>query len=169
MLFNYSDPLIPERGVMHRPPHDPRAGLFGDGAGWQVLWVGTLIGLLALGAGFGYYRAGAPEWQTMIFLTLGFAQVFQALATRSNSESTFAIGLAGNRVMAAMIVLVTGLQLAAVYLPWLHGPFLRLVPPSGLDLAVSIALGSVVLLAIELEKLLLRYHLIGRKRHALAR
>ena len=158
-----------ERGVMQRPPHDPRTGLFGDGAGWQVLWVGTLIGLLALGAGFGYYRAGAPEWQTMIFLTLGFAQVFQALATRSNSESVFAIGLRGNPTMAAMIALVTGLQLAAVYLPWLQGPFLRLVPPTGLDLAVSVALGSVVLLAIELEKLLRRRQPTGPQRHALAR
>jgi Ca2+-transporting ATPase len=145
-----------ERDVMQRPPHDPRTGLFGDGAGWQVLWVGTLIGLLALGVGFGYYRAGAPEWQTMIFLTLGFAQVFQALATRSNSESVFAMGLRGNRTMATMIALVTGLQLAAVYLPWLQGPFLRLVPPTGFDLAVSIALGSVVLLAIELDKALRR-------------
>jgi len=105
----------------------------------------------------------------MIFLTLGFAQVFQALATRSNTESVFAIGLSGNRVMAAMIALVVALQLAAVYLPWLQGPFLRLVSPSGLDLAVSIALGSVVLLAIELEKLLRRGQPTGPRRPALAR
>jgi hypothetical protein len=81
----------------------------------------------------------------------------------------FAIGLRGNRVMAAMIALIVALQLLAVYLPWLQGPFLRLEPPSALDLAVSIALGSVVLLAIEFEKLLHRHRLIDSKRHALAR
>ena len=72
---------------MKRPPYSPQEGVFSRGAGVQVIWVGVLIGALALGLGSYYYFTGRDQWQTMVFTFLAFAQVFQALASRSSSAS----------------------------------------------------------------------------------
>jgi Ca2+-transporting ATPase len=37
-----------EKGTMRRPPRDPKAGIFSEGMGIYVLWVGGLIGAVAL-------------------------------------------------------------------------------------------------------------------------
>ena len=143
-----------ERNVMKRLPHRPTDGLFSGGMGWQTAWVGIAIGVLTLGVGFWYYREGLAQWQAMMFTSLAFLQVFQALATRSNTESLFTIGVFSNRVMWAVIALVVGLQLVALYTPL--GVFLGLQPLSALDLLVCIGLGLALFIAVELEKLVIR-------------
>lgn len=144
---------LAEKNVMRRPPHSPNAGIFSGGMGREVIWVGIWLTIVSLGVGFWYYTQGRVEWQTMIFTTLAFLQVFQALASRSNEESLFKIGIFSNQVMVAIIALVVSLQLAALYLPVLP-TFLGVVPLPLNDLLISIGLGSTVLVAIELEKLL---------------
>ena len=76
-----------ERNVMRRPPVAPGEGVFSRGMGGHVAWVGGLIGALALGIGYIYWRQD-PEgtWQTMTFTSLAFAQMAQALASRSTRE-----------------------------------------------------------------------------------
>ncbi len=41
-----------EKGTMQRPPRDPQAGIFSDGLGVHVAWVGALVGAVALLAGW---------------------------------------------------------------------------------------------------------------------
>jgi Ca2+-transporting ATPase len=143
-----------ERNVMRRPPHRPTDGIFSGGMGWQVGWVGVAIGVLTLGVGFWYYAQGAAQWQAMMFTTLAFLQVFQALATRSNSESLFTIGVFSNRLMWAAITVVVGLQLAALYTPL--GAFLGLRPLAAADLLLAVGVGAALFAAVEAEKLVLR-------------
>jgi P-type Ca2+ transporter type 2C len=150
-----------ERNVMQRSPHSPREGLFTGGMGWQTAWVGLVIGALTLGLGFWYYRQGAVQWQAVMFTSLAFLQVFQALATRSNRESLLAIGVFSNRVMWALIAVVVGLQLVALYTPL--GIFLSLQPLSGIDLLVCVGAGAVLFIMIELEKLARRSRTAGRR------
>ena len=95
----------------------------------------------------------------MMFTTLAFLQVFQALATRSNTESLFTIGPFSNRVMWGVIVLVVGLQLVALYTPL--GVFLGLTPLTVVDVLVCIGLGLVLFIAVEIEKLFLRVQAAG--------
>jgi P-type Ca2+ transporter type 2C len=73
----------PETDTMKRKPYSPTEGVFSRGAGAQTIWVGVLIGTLALALGAWYFFADNPAWQTMIFTSLAFMQVFQALASRS--------------------------------------------------------------------------------------
>jgi P-type Ca2+ transporter type 2C len=143
-----------EKNVMRRPPHKPTDGIFSGGFGWQTAWTGLVIGALSLAVGLAYYAGGLAQWQTMIFSTLAFLQVFQALATRSNSESLFAIGVFGNRVMWGIIALVVGLQLVAIYTPL--NVFLGLVPLTGSDLLLSLGISALLFGAIEGEKAVLR-------------
>ena len=145
-----------EPNVMQRPPHSPQDGIFAHGMAAQVVWTGALIGLLALVVGVWYYANGLPQWQTMIFMTLAMLQVFQALGTRSNTESLFHIGVFSNRLMWLAIVAVVILQLLAIYVPPLSTTFLVTVPLSWLDLAVATGAGLLLFAAIELEKLVIR-------------
>jgi Ca2+-transporting ATPase len=92
---------------MKRAPYAPTEGVFSRGAGAQTVWVGLLIGAIGLGLGAWYYFLGSPAWQTMIFTSLAFAQVGQALASRSNRASIFALGLTSNPLLLGMAVLVT--------------------------------------------------------------
>jgi Ca2+-transporting ATPase len=141
----------PERDTMNRPPYSPKEGVFSRGAGVQVVWVGALIGALALGLGAWYYYGGYEQWQTMVFTFLAFAQVFQALASRSANESIFKMDLFGNKLLAWMVFTVVALQLIVIYVPFMSS-FFGVVPLSLIDLFIATGTGALVLVAMELEK-----------------
>ena len=143
-----------ERNVMRRPPHKPTDGIFAGGMGVHVSWVGVLIGAITLGAGFWYYWQSLPQWQSVMFTSLAFVQIFHALAVRSNTESLFTIGVFSNRVMWGIIALMVGLQLAVLYTPL--SVFLGLQALSPGDLLVCVAMGVILFVAVEIEKAILR-------------
>jgi Ca2+-transporting ATPase len=158
-----------ERGAMRRPPVSPRSGIFSRGLSRHVSWVGALIGLLALGTGFAYWQQGDPSWQMMIFNTLAFAQIGQALASRSNRESLFHIGLFSNKPLLGMVILVTAAQVAVMLLPFL-GTFFNTEAMGSIEWFISIGLGVLVFAAIEVEKWLIRRQdgaSVGRVEHVL--
>jgi len=102
----------------------------------------------------GYYydiALNVPQWQTMIFTTLAFAQIFQAFAVRSTDTSAFRMSLLSNRMLLVTSGAVLFSQLAVLYIPFLQ-TFFNTVPLTLADLAVCFGLGSLVLFAIELEK-----------------
>ena len=141
-----------ERQVMQRPPHSPRESIFGRGLGRDVLWIGLLLGLVSLGVGYWYYRndPSAPPavWQTMIFTTLTLAQMGNALATRSERDTLWQIGLLSNRMMLGSVLLTFLLQLAVIYLPFMNRAF-STTPLSLRDLLVSIGFGVLFFLVVE--------------------
>ncbi len=146
-----------ERGIMRRPPHRPNESIFGRGLGTQILWVGALIGLIGLGVGLVAALRGMHEikWDTLILTTIIFAQLFQALAIRSNRDSLFRIGLLSNKPLLAAALLIVGLQLLVIYAPFLRSLF-QVAPLSAEELALAIGGSSLVLWAIEIEKWLAR-------------
>jgi Ca2+-transporting ATPase len=147
-----------EKHTMQRPPRSKTESLFSGGMGAYIARVGLLIGVVALGIGAAYYHAddsGDKTWQTMIFTTLAFLQIGQALASRSTDESLFTLGLRSNPLLLFMAVLVFGLQLVAVYMPFFD-EFFKIEPLSAAELALSIALGSLAFVGIEIEKWALR-------------
>ena len=145
----------PEADTMKRQPYSPKEGVFSRGAGVQVIWVGVMIGALALGLGSWYYFTGREQWQTMIFTFLAFAQVFQALASRSEKDSIFKLRLMSNPLLAGMSALVVGLQLTVLYVPFL-AEFFGVKALSLCDLSIAIAGGVVVFVVMEVEKMLKR-------------
>ena len=144
-----------ESDTMKRPPYSPKEGVFSRGAGVQVIWVGALIGALALGLGSWYYFTGREQWQTMVFTFLAFAQVFQAWASRSATDSFFKLRIMSNPLLAGMSALVVGLQLMVLYVPFL-AEFFGVKALSLCDLSIAIAGGIVVLIVMEVEKWLKR-------------
>lgn len=144
-----------DKHIMQRPPRTKREGFLTPTLRRQITWVGVLIGVVALGVGYAYYQAGDASWQTMIFTTLAFLQIGQALASRSSDQSLVALGLRSNPTLLVMAVVVFALQLVAIYVPFFDD-FFSITPLSAGEFAVSAALGSLAFIAIEIEKWLLR-------------
>ena len=144
-----------ERNVMRRPPVAANANIFSGGLGMHIVRTGLVIGAVALGVGLPAYWSGNPNWQTMLFATLAFAQVWQAFGIRSVSESLLRAGLFTNLPLSGLAIVVVALQLAAIYVPFLQN-FLNTTPLSWQELLLTIAAASTVFLATELEKMTVR-------------
>ncbi len=140
----------PGRNVMRRPPRRPHQGVLSGGLGSRAVWVGLASGTLSLSAGFWYYRAGDPQWQTIIFMTLALLQVFQAFASRSETETLWSLGFWSNRGMVIAAGIVVALQFGAVYSP--VGQALGLRPLAPLDLLVCFVASLSLPVAIDLHK-----------------
>jgi Ca2+-transporting ATPase len=144
-----------ERRIMRRPPRAPDESIFARGMWQHMVWVGLLIGVLSIGAqAWGYVR-DTGHWQTMVFTTLVIAQLFHCLAIRSERESLWTLGLATNPQLLFAVLATVAAQLAVIYVPSLN-PIFRTSPLPLPDLALCFGLGAVVLLAVEVEKRLVR-------------
>jgi Ca2+-transporting ATPase len=140
-----------ESDAMRRPPHPPGESIFHRGLGRHVVWVGLLMGILSLGTGYWFWRAGDPHWQTLLFTTLTLSQMAHVMAIRSEHDSLFKIGLWSNRALLGAVVLTTLLQIALVYAPGLQQFFATRALPAG-QLALALGLSLVIFAAVELEK-----------------
>jgi len=144
-----------ERGVMRRRPYPPGENIFARGLGRQVIWVGLLMGLVSLGTGLWYWYDDRPNWQTMVFTVLTLSQLGNVLATRSERDSLFRIGLLSNKRLLVAVVLTFLFQLAVIYVPLLQALF-STKALSASDLCHSLLLSSVVFWGVEIEKWLTR-------------
>jgi Ca2+-transporting ATPase len=143
------------RQVMRRPPYPLAENIFARGLGWFILRIGLVMAAVSLGAGFGYWKAGRPEWQTVVFTVLALSQMGLALAVRSGRDSLFRLGLFSNQPLWGAVLLTLVLQLAVVYLPLFQG-FFRTSALPGRDLGIVLLLSSAVFWWVEIEKWILR-------------
>jgi len=145
----------PERRVMQRPPHPPSEGIFSRGLGSHIMWAGPLMGVIALIAGWLYWRAGDEAWQTMLFTVLTISQMFHLLARRQERESLFKIGLFSNKLLLGAVILTILLQFALIYVPFLQNIF----DLQALDLShivIAFVISSAIFWLIEAQKLFAR-------------
>jgi P-type Ca2+ transporter type 2C len=140
-----------ERGIMRRPPRPPGESVFARGLGRHVVWVGVLMALVSLATGLWYSRIAPEIWQTMVFTTLTLSQLSHVMAIRSGDESLFRVGLLSNTPLLGAVALTFVLQLLAIYAPF----FQRFLETEALplaDLAIAVALSTVIFWAVEVEK-----------------
>ncbi|MCJ8166057.1 cation-translocating P-type ATPase [Pontibacter sp. E15-1] len=145
-----------EKDTMKRPPRNPEKGALEKRDFVQMAITGATIAAVSLGLALAYYNPADPndlKWQTMIFATVGFSQVFQALALRSSARSAFA--LLNNPLMAIVVGLAIALQLLVIYLPGLE-EFFKLIPLSAEDMLYSVAAGSVTFIVIRVMRATLK-------------
>jgi P-type Ca2+ transporter type 2C len=140
-----------ERGTMSRKPYHPTDSIFNRPMVIAILWIGALMAVVSILAGYFQYQSGLATWQTMIFTTLTIAQMGNALATRSANDTLFEIGLFSNKALLGSVLLTFILQLAVIYVPFLQDIF-GTVALSIRDLGVSFALAITVFITIELVK-----------------
>jgi len=148
-----------EPGIMQRRPRPPDENIMAHGMWQHILWVGLFIGGLSIASQAWAIARGVEHWQTVVFVVLTFSQLFHALAVRSERASLFTLGPFSNLPMLGAILFTVLLQMAVVYLPALN-TVLHTQPLPVADLAVCLALSSLVLFAVEIEKWLARRGLI---------
>jgi len=144
-----------ERDVMRRPPRPPNESIFAHGMWQHILWVGLLMGGVSLFTQAWAIREGSAHWQSMVFTVLTLSQLGHVLAIRSERDSFFAQGALSNRPMFGALLLTFALQMAVLYVPWLN-PIFKTEPLTAGELALCLALSSVVFVGVEIEKALVR-------------
>jgi len=140
-----------EKGIMEKPPRDPKESVFAHGLGIHIIWVGLLMGFVAIFTQAWAIETGHGHWQTMVFTVLCLSQMGHVLAIRSDSESIFTQGLLSNKPLLGAIVLTFVLQMATIYLPFLN-PIFNTEPLTLNELLFTLLLSSVVFVAVEIEK-----------------
>jgi Ca2+-transporting ATPase len=146
-----------EPGVMQRSPFKPTESIFSRGLGSQIVWIGSLMGLVSLVVGyFAWLNDPSGPWQTMVFTTLVLSQMGNALAIRSNKLSLFSIGLFSNRLMVNAVLGTLALQLLLIYLPPLQSIF-KTEALSLTELAVCLLSSIVVFAVFETYKWFIRH------------
>lgn len=145
-----------ERGVMQRPPRPPQESLFSHGMWQHMIWVGLLMAGLTLFAQAWAYHTGSSHWQTMAFTVITLSQLGHVMAIRSEKESLFSMGIFSNKPLAIAVVVTFLLQMATIYVPAFN-PIFKTEPLSMNELVVCLALSSVVFIAVEIEKWLIRH------------
>ena len=144
-----------ERGIMRRPPRPLQESIFAHGMWQHMIWVGLLMAGICLLVQAWALHSGSAHWQTMVFTVLTLSQLAHVMAIRSEQESLFVIGFFSNPSMAATVIATFILQMATIYLTALN-PIFRTEPLAMDELAICLALSSVVFIAVEIEKWMVR-------------
>ncbi len=142
-----------EKGIMQRPPRHPKESIFAQGLSTHIIWVGLSMGLVTIGTQA--FNLNNPNWQTMVFTVLCFSQMGHVFAIRSETESLFRQGLFSNKPLLGAVLLTFLLQLCIIYIPFFN-PIFKTAPLSAIDLAITIALSTIIFFAVEVEKMVKR-------------
>jgi len=140
-----------ENNILQRKPRRPNDSIFSNGAGFQILWVGLLMGGVSISAQAWAIHIGNEKWMTMVFTILSISQMGQAMAGRSNWNSVFSQGILGNKELVGAVLLTFGLQMAVIYIPFLQDIF-STQSLTIIELLTCIGLSSIVFWALELAK-----------------
>ncbi len=89
--------------------------------------------------------------RTMAFSILALSQIFEVSAIRAGDSSFFRVWYRRNRLLFGAVILTFVLQLLVIYEPFLQAAF-DTVALTGEQLLVTLALASLVLFAVEIEK-----------------
>ena len=144
-----------EARIMRRSPRPPGEKLFANGMWQHILFIGLLIGALALGTQVWAVGQGLPHWRTMVFTVLTFCQLAHVMVIRNETQSLFRSGLFQNPALLGAVTLTISLQLAVIYLPFLNGIF-HTAPLPWRDLLICLLPPVAVLVLVEAEKWMMR-------------
>lgn len=114
-----------EKNIMTRPPRPPKENLFAGGLTGKIVVTGLIMTLGSLFVQWWAIRWGydVKTQQTMVFTTLCFVQLGNALSSRSNYQPLLSPRLFSNRGMWGAIVLTIFLQFLIIYVPFLDTIF----------------------------------------------
>jgi len=140
-----------EKEIMKRPPRHPQESIFAYGLSTHIIWVGLLMGFVSIFTQAWSIKTGHAHWQTMVFTVLCLSQMGHVLAIRSEKESLFSQGLFSNKPLVGAFILTFLLQMATIYVPFLN-PIFKTEPLTLSELAITLALSTVVFFAVEVEK-----------------
>ena len=149
----------PESNIMARRPRAPNESILSRELGINILVHGSLVGLaglLAFGLTLQAHPGDYAQARAMTFCVLVYAELFRALAARSQTMTLFQIGVFSNPALLLAIIVSGMLQLSVAVFPFTQRVFgVEAHAPEDWGLIVVLALMPVTL--IEVGKLVLRW------------
>lgn len=146
-----------EKGIIDRPPRNPKEGIMSRLLIERTILVGVLISagvvynfITVLNAGDSLEKA-----RTMAVTTMVFFQFFQAWNSRSELQSIFRINLMSNPFLFYSMIAAFLAQLAVIYVPALQWVF-RTEPIATGDWLQILMVSASVIVVVEADKFLRR-------------
>lgn len=146
-----------EPDIMRRPPVSPASQFFDSRMLRHTLLTGGVIGISTILITLHHWHSHPGTWQTVLFTSLAFAQIGQAMALRSFTHSFFRVGFFSNPLLLGMVCLVVLLQALVIFVPPLR-QFFNTTMIASSSLAWVFVPGIAVFIVLEIEK-----WLFGRK------
>ncbi len=139
-----------EGDVMYKPPRKSEEKTINRDIVLNVIYVSAFmaIGTIAI---FSFNIQNAIHAQTLAFATMTFFQVFNSLNCRSQTKSSFKLGIFTNRYLLLAIIASVMLQIAAISIPALQTA-LGTTVLSLQDWLIVVLISSSVLIADEVRK-----------------
>ena len=147
-----------EKNVMKRSPRPPQESVFARGMWQHMIWVGLLMAGVCLLIQAWALHEDSAHAQTMVFTVLTLSQLGQVMALRSEEQSLFSLGLFTNKPLLGAFVLTVALQMATIYVPTFNTIF-KTEPLPTFELVLCLVASSVVFIAVEVQKWVLRRQL----------
>ncbi len=142
-----------EKGIMERPPKDPKEPIMS-----RLLWERTVIVGLLISVGVVYNfqlalneGASLEKARTVAVTTMVFFQFFQAWNSRSELQSIFKISPFTNPLLFFSLIAAFFAQLSVIYVPTLQWIF-RTKPITMSELLQILMVSVTVVLVVEIDK-----------------
>lgn len=134
------------------PPRSSKVGLIYPGMLFRVAF---LAGMLALGSfavfAWAYTKYELHEARTLTFCAIVMFEWLVAFNARSDQRTIFRLGLLKNRPLFVALLIAIPLQLAVVYVPFLHEPF-DTVPLKAWEWGIALIPGFAIFIIETLRK-----------------
>lgn len=142
-----------EKGIIERPPKDPKEGILSRLLIERTILVGIVI---SIGVMFNYImsiRSGdsIEQARTVAVTTMVFFQFFQAWNSRSEFRSIFRMSVMSNPFLFFSMMGALFAHLAVLYVPALQWVF-RTVPISITEWLEILSVASIVVIVVEIDK-----------------
>ncbi|MBA4336309.1 ATPase [bacterium] len=169
----------PEKGIMNRPPRDPKTKIMDKAFVARFIYVGLFIGTLVVGTYFWSLLSQGWQWgqaldpdseiyiesSTFAFTILVLIQMVNAYNSRSSHESVFSLGFFSNLYLIGAVFVSLGVVYLLVEVPffqeWIHTKELEWY-----EWFVIIGASFSILLVEELRKLVVRSRMRRNKVNA---
>jgi len=146
-----------EPNIMNKPPRHPNEGIFSQGLGLHIMWVGLLMGVVVLCTQYYGINHYPEKWQTMVFTVLCLSQIGHVLSIRSEELSFFSPKrIFSNWMLWGAVIFTFILQLATIYVPALNKIF-HTQPLTMKELGFTLLVSFIVFFAVEIEKIIKRF------------
>jgi Ca2+-transporting ATPase len=145
-----------EPNIMQSPPRKPNEGIFAQGLGIHILWVGFFMGVVVLSTQFFGLKYFPEKWQTMVFTVLCLSQIGHVLSIRSEKLSFFSPKrFFTNPSLWIAVIFTFILQVATIYVPTMNKIF-HTKPLNTRELCLTLVISALVFIVVEIEKFIKR-------------
>jgi P-type Ca2+ transporter type 2C len=145
-----------DKNAMRQPPRNPRESILGRKEWRMVILTGLLQAAVTLGAFFWVLKErNLDEARNLAFSVLVFGELLRAFSVRDRARPIWEVGVFSNPRLLGIVAISFVVQIGIHHIPAMQRLF-QILPLSLLDCTLSILLGSLPLLVLELTKVVKR-------------